>query len=173
MNISETKTGAVIVEGATGGRKFRVEWDAEGRLVSESIEIKEPASLPSTPSRAVKRAEAPETQTLPGAGVVAGERPGLVRRLVDGVVGLVKFKTGVGQAGAAVIYRRLALCDCCEHSGGGVSGGGASGGGGGRPVWERRCGRWSDVVNGKAKTCGCGLGAKAALRASRCPLGKW
>ena len=44
MKILKLKSGGRLVLGNTPHGRFRVEWDAQGRLVSEWIEIREPAS---------------------------------------------------------------------------------------------------------------------------------
>jgi len=45
MLIAETQSGGRIVEGDVPLGKYRVEWNAAGELVSETIEIRDP-SLP-------------------------------------------------------------------------------------------------------------------------------
>ncbi len=37
-----TAKGGIVVEGATADARFRVEWDAAGKLVAQEIEIKTP-----------------------------------------------------------------------------------------------------------------------------------
>jgi len=42
MRIQPTKGGGRVLEGDNAWGKFRVEWDAAGKLVSESMEIRTP-----------------------------------------------------------------------------------------------------------------------------------
>jgi hypothetical protein len=47
MKITHTKSGGCVIEADTRIAKVRVEWDARGRLVSESAEVyRAPESIP-------------------------------------------------------------------------------------------------------------------------------
>lgn len=52
MKITPTKNGGRIVEGDTRNGKFRVEWDADGVQISESMEIREPDTGPKRTAQA-------------------------------------------------------------------------------------------------------------------------
>lgn len=46
MRFNPTENGGRILEGVSPWGKFRVEWDAAGKLVSESLELKTPPETP-------------------------------------------------------------------------------------------------------------------------------
>jgi len=51
MRFNETPSGGRIASGTLPNGTYRVEWDADGNLISESCTIKEPPAPPPKPAR--------------------------------------------------------------------------------------------------------------------------
>lgn len=49
MQINPTSSGGRVVQDDTPFGRFRVEWDAHGTLISETLEIREPETRANTP----------------------------------------------------------------------------------------------------------------------------
>lgn len=78
MNIQGTVAGGRRVSGFTPWGDYRVEWDADGNLISHSITIKTPQpnlapGLPTDPAEAARIREAERRESTTGGGCGCSE----------------------------------------------------------------------------------------------------
>ena len=106
MRVTERPSGTVA-EGRTSRQVFRVEWNAAGELVSESLKARDPEAATAEPERPQPRARR--------------KRPS-PWQLLTGAVGLLKAEFGVDAVDDDTYRQRKQTCMACDNYDFGVCG---------------------------------------------------
>ena len=112
MRVTERPSGTVA-EGRTSRQVFRVEWDADGKVIRESLTPRTPPEAPPLPDARTTQNAPPEARKTPRASPW---------QLLTGAVGLLKAEFGVDAVDDATYRQRKQTCLACDNYDFGVCG---------------------------------------------------